>query len=65
MAERIDYRGYRLEVGPVGKGWRAAIYAPGAASPLPESPAVLETINKEEIITKAKEIVDARLLSRP
>src|SRR6202035_3195933 len=23
MAERIDYKGYRLEVGPVGKGWRA------------------------------------------
>jgi hypothetical protein len=65
MAERIDYRGYRLEVGPVGKGWRAAIYAPGSASPLPESPAVLEKINKEQIVTQAKEIIDARLLSRP
>jgi hypothetical protein len=61
MAERIDYRGYRLEVGPVGKGWRAAIYAPGSASSLPESPAVLEKITREEIITQAKEIVDARL----
>jgi hypothetical protein len=61
MAERIDYRGYRLEVGPVGKGWRAAIYAPGSALPLPESPAMLEKVTKEEIITQAKEIVDARL----
>jgi hypothetical protein len=59
MSERIDYRGYRLEVGPVGRG--AAIYAPGSASPLPESPAVLEEITKEEIVTQAKEIIDARL----
>jgi hypothetical protein len=61
MAEHIDYRGYRLEVGPVGKGWRAAIYAPGSASPLPDSPAVLEKISKDEIIIEAQEIVDARI----
>jgi hypothetical protein len=61
MSERIDYRGYRLEVGPVGKGWRAAIYAPGTTSPLSESPAVLEKIAKEEIVTRAKEIIDGRL----
>jgi hypothetical protein len=61
MSERIDYRGYRLEIGPVGKGWRVAIYAPGSASPLPESPAVLEKITKEEIVTLAKEIIDGRL----
>ena len=61
MAERIDYRGYRLEVGPVGKGWRVAIYPPGSASPLPESPAVLEKIGKEEIVTQAKRIIDERL----
>jgi hypothetical protein len=61
MSERIDYRGYRLEVGPVGRGWRAAIYAPGTTSPLPESPAVLEKISKEEILTRAKEIIDGRL----
>jgi hypothetical protein len=34
MAERIDYRGYRLEVGPVGKGWRAAIYEPLHCTPV-------------------------------
>jgi hypothetical protein len=61
MAERIDYRGYRLEVGPVGKGWRAAIYVPGSASPLPESPATLEKITKEEIVAEAMRIIDARL----
>jgi hypothetical protein len=61
MADVINYNGYRLEVGPVGKGWRAAIYAPGSASPLPESPAVLEKISKDEIVAEAKRIIDARL----
>ena len=61
MAEPIDYRGFRLEVGPVGKGWRAAIYAPGSTSALPDSPAVLEKISKDEIIIEAKEIIDARI----
>jgi hypothetical protein len=61
MAEVTDYRGYRLEVGPVGKGWRAAIFAPGSASPLPESPAALEKSTKDAIVTEAKRIIDARL----
>ena len=61
MAERIDYRGYRLEVGPVGKGWRAAIYAPSSTSPLSESPATLEKSSKDEIVAEAKKIIDARL----
>jgi hypothetical protein len=61
MSQRIDYRGYRLEVGPVGKGWRAAIYAPGSATPLLESPWMLEKSSKDNIITEAKGIIDARL----
>ena len=61
MAEAIDYRGYRLLVGPVGKGWRAMIYAPGSPSPLPESPSTLEKSLKEAIVVEAKKIVDARL----
>jgi len=61
LADVINYNGYRLEVGPVGKGWRAAIYAPGSLSPLPESPAILEKISKDEIVAEAKRIVDARL----
>ena len=61
MSEHIDYKGYRLEVGPVGKGWRAAIYAPGSVSPLSESPAVLERISKDEIVAEAKRVIDARL----
>jgi hypothetical protein len=61
MAEAINYRGYRFLVSPVGKGWRAMIYAPGAPSALPESPATLEKSLKEAIIVEAKKIVDARL----
>jgi hypothetical protein len=61
MAEVVDHKGYRIEIGPVGKGWRAAIYAPGSASPLSESPAKLEKSSKDEIVTEAKRIIDARL----
>jgi len=61
MAERIDYRGYRLEVGPVGRGWRVAIYAPGSTNPLPESPAMLEKSSRDDIVTEAKRIIDALL----
>jgi hypothetical protein len=61
MAESINYKGYRLEIGPVGKGWRAAIYAPGSSMPLSESPAMLEKSAKEAIVAEAKKIVDERL----
>ena len=65
MSETIDYRGFRLLVSPVGKGWRAMIYAPGSQSALPESPAMLEKSLKAAIVAEAKKIVDARLtLSR-
>ena len=61
MTERIDYKGYRLEVGPVGKGWRVAIYAPGSTNPLSESPSTLEKSSKDDIVTEAKSIIDALL----
>jgi hypothetical protein len=63
MIESIDYKGYRLEVGAVGKGWRAFIYSPGSTFALPESPANLEKSPKEAIVAEAKRIVDARLNS--
>jgi hypothetical protein len=61
MAESINYKGYRLKIGPVGKGWRAAIYAPGSSFPLSESPAMLEKSAKEAIVAEAKKIIDERL----
>jgi hypothetical protein len=61
MAEELNYKGYRLLVSPVGKGWRAMIFPPGSSSPLPESPAMLEKSLKEVIVAEAKKIVDARL----
>jgi hypothetical protein len=61
MIDIIEYRGYRLHVGPVGKGWRAHIYAPGSNCALAESPTNLETSRREEIIAEAKKIVDGRV----
>ena len=58
--ETIHYNGYRLEVVPVGKGWRVSIYPPDSASALRESPAILEKVLKETVIAEAKKIVDAR-----
>jgi hypothetical protein len=57
----IEYKGHRIEVSPVGKGWRASIYPSGSASPLPNSPTNLEKSSTEEIVAEAKKIVDARL----
>ena len=61
MAEELNYKGYRLLVSPVGKGWRAMIYAPGSQSALPESSAMLEKGTKEVIVAEARKIVDAQL----
>jgi hypothetical protein len=58
--ETIDYNGYRLEVAPVGKGWRVSIYPPDLTSALPESPSILEKVPKEIVIAEAKKIVDAQ-----
>jgi hypothetical protein len=58
--ETIDYNGYRLEVIPVGKGWRVSIYPRGSTSALRESPSMLEKTPKETVIEKAKKIVDAQ-----
>jgi hypothetical protein len=64
MAESIGYKGYRVEVCTILKGWRTSIYPPGSKTPLPESPSTLESSSKEAIIAEAKKIVDAHLSSR-
>ena len=61
MTHMMEYRGYRLEIGPVCKGWRVSIYSQGSTSPLRDSPANLEKSRKEDIIARAKQIIDARL----
>jgi hypothetical protein len=58
--ETIDYNGYRLEVAPLGKGWRVSIYPPDSTLALRESPSILEKVPKEAVIAEAKKIVDAR-----
>jgi hypothetical protein len=57
----VDYKGYRIEVCPVGKGWRASIFSPGSIRPWPNSPANLEKSGEEEIVAEAKRIIDVRL----
>jgi hypothetical protein len=57
----IEYEGHRIEVSPVGKGWRAAIFAPGSTRAIADSPSNLEKSRSEEIVAEAKRIIDARL----
>jgi hypothetical protein len=57
----IDYKGYRIEVSPVGKGWRASIFSPSSISAWPNSPVNLEKSSADEIISEAKRIIEARL----
>jgi len=57
----IEYKGYRIEVCAVGKGWRASIFSPGSTSPWPNSPANLEKSGTEEIVAEAKRIIDMRI----
>jgi hypothetical protein len=37
-AEIVTYKGYRLEVVPVGKGWRVSIYPPDSSLALRQRP---------------------------
>ena len=60
----IDYKGYRIEVTPIGKGWRASIYSRGSTRALADSPSNLEKSRTEEIVAEAKRIIDARLAPR-
>ena len=56
----IEYKGFRIEVSPVGKGWRATIFAPGSTRALADSPSNLEKSRTEDIVAEAKRIIDAR-----
>ena len=59
----VEYKGYRIEVSPIGKGWRASIFPPGSNRVLADSPSNLEKSRTEEIVAEAKRIIDARLQS--
>lgn len=57
----VEYKGYRIELCRVGRGWRASIYSPGSTAPWRDSPANLEKSGAEEIVSEAKQMIDARL----
>jgi hypothetical protein len=61
MMTTLEHKGFRIEVTPVGKGWRASIFQPGANRAIADSPSNLEQSSKEEIVVEAKRIVDALL----
>ena len=60
----LEYKGFRIDVSPVGKGWRATIFPPGSSRALADSPSNLEKSRSEDIVVEAKRIVDVRLGSR-
>ena len=60
----IEYKRYRIEVCRVGNGWRASIYSPGLTIPLSNSPTNLEKSSMEEIVGRAKRVIDALLVAR-
>jgi hypothetical protein len=60
-AEIFEYMGYRLDLRPVGKGWRVLIYPPGIGLPLSEYASNLEKGSRETVIKGAKKIVEAHL----
>jgi hypothetical protein len=57
----IEYKGCRIEISSVGKGWRASIFSPGSTSPWPNSPVNLEKSSTEEIVAEAKRVIELRL----
>jgi hypothetical protein len=57
----LEYKGFRIEVTSVGKGWRASIFEPGSNRALADSPLNLEKSRSEEIVAEASRIIDARL----
>ena len=60
----VEYKGFRIELSPVGRGWRAVIFAPGSTRALADSPSNLDKSRTEEIVAEAKRITDARLNPR-
>ena len=62
--ETIKYKGYQIEIGSVGKGWRASILAPGSNRALSNSPSNLEKSTSQEITTEAKRIIDTLVSSQ-
>ena len=57
----IYYKGYRIEISSVGKGWRASIFSPGLTTPWRNSPANLEKSSTEDIVAEAKRIIEVHL----
>src|SRR6516165_27118 len=62
--EIVDYNGYRLEVVPVGKGWRVSIYPPGSSLTLRESPSTLEKVLIRHFSAPISQCIGVRIAGR-
>jgi integrase len=60
--ETIDYKGYRLEVVPVGKGWRVSIYPPDSTLALRESRPSLRKCPKKQSLPRRRRLSMRELL---
>ena len=62
----LEYKGFRIEVTSVGKGWRASIFEPGSNRALADSPFNLEKSRSEEIVQRPNALsMRALLLKHP
>ncbi len=57
----IQYKGYRIELSRVGKGWRASIFMPNASRPMADSPFNLEKCDEKEIVIAAKRVIGVHI----
>lgn len=58
MSEENEYRGYKILILRHGPGWRALIYAPEYAFSFPYAPRSIEPNSHDDILRRAKKIVD-------
>ena len=64
MGEVLTYRGYKIDLQPFGRGWRAAIYAPGATLAESSIPYSSEQASRTGVLDEARAIID-RLIGSP
>src|SRR5262249_18241437 len=56
VAQELSYKGYRLLVSPVGKGWRAMIFPPGSSSRCPKVLQRLRKVPKKRLLPRQRKL---------
>jgi len=63
MTEIEIYRNYRLEIQPLGAGFRVVIYPPKGIMGLKHIPFSLKPAEREGVVAQARAIVDQHILN--